>query len=102
MNGIDELFPRPEPEGETPVSDEPAFASACMSIISQDAARLGWRLGKGILTHSDVWGCVFRIDFQVRGQARDSKLINRIICWGTADGTTLGTATVFSRKIEPL
>jgi hypothetical protein len=35
-------------------------------------------------------------------QSLDSKLINRFICWGTADGEVFGTAAMFSRRIEPL
>jgi hypothetical protein len=84
------------------VAENPAFVSACMSIASSHAAALGWRLGRSILTHSDIWGLVWRIDFQVKGQSQDSKLINRFICWGTVDGEVLGTATTCSLNIAPL
>jgi len=92
------MYPSPALDGEAPVAESPAFVAACMSIVSDRAAALGWRLGKSILTHSDVWGLVWRIDFQARGHPKGSHYVNRVICWGSADGTVLGTATVFGQK----
>jgi hypothetical protein len=96
------MHPGQEPDGETPVPGSPAFVDAGVSVVTDLAAALGWRLGRSILTHSDIWGLVWRVDFQVKGQSQDSKLINRFICWGTADGKVLGTATTCSLNIAPL
>lgn len=102
MNQKPGLYPSAVPKGETVVAGNPIFVNACMSIVSIDASSLGWRLGKSILTHSDVWGLVWRIDFQVPDQSADLELINRFICWGSADGGVLGTATVCRENIELL
>ena len=98
MNEIQKLFPSPESDGEAAVAESPAFVTACNSIVSDRATALGWRLGKSILTHSDVWGLVWRIDFQAKGHPEGSHYVNRVICWGSADGRVLGTATVFGQK----
>jgi hypothetical protein len=102
MNQTQRLYPSPVPEGETTAAEEPAFVHACMSTASDLAAAHDWRLGRSILTHSDVWGLVWRIDFRVKDQSQESKLINRFVCWGTADGEILGTATVVRQNVEPL
>jgi hypothetical protein len=102
MNQKPGSYPSAVPEGETVVAENLIFVNACMSVVSIDASSLGWRLGKSVLTHSDVWGLVWRIDFQVPGQSEDSELINRFICWGSADDGVLGTAAVCRQNIEPL
>lgn len=103
MNQTQRLYPSPAPGGEAAAGDNPAFVNACMSLVSNLAAAYGWRLGGSLLTQSDGWGgLVWRIDFQVEGQSRGSKLINRFICWGTADGEILGTATTCTQNIAPL
>lgn len=92
------MYPNPDPQGETEVSDKPAFVSACMAVTSADAAALGWKLANSILTQNNVWGLVWRIDFRGRDQPEDSSYMNRRICWGTEDGKVLGTATIFGQK----
>jgi len=95
MNHTERLYPGPVPDGETPVSENPAFVSACMSVVSGRAALRGWRLGNSILTHSDVWGFVFRIDIQSRYQVQNSAVSHRFICWSAEeDDTVMGTAIV--------
>jgi hypothetical protein len=90
-----ENAPGLEPDGETPVSENPSFVSACLSIASRDAAALGWRLGKSILTYSYVWGFVFRIDIQSKYQIQNSKLTHRFICWSAEeDDKVAGTALI--------
>jgi hypothetical protein len=96
------VCPNPDPGEETPVADSPAFVSRCMSEISKYAAELDWRLGKSLLTHSDTWGLVLRIDFRTKAGYEDSNFMNRTVCWGSADGTLVGTATFFGEKFEPL
>jgi len=98
MKEIKRLFPNPSPEGEAPVTESAVFVRACMSLVSDRAAALGWHLGKSVLTQSNVWGLVWRIDFLAKGHPEGLRDVNRMICWGLADGTVLGTATVFGRK----
>ncbi len=92
------LFPSPEPDGETVVSESPAFVDACTSRICEFATELGWTLEKSVLTRSDMWGLVWRIDFKAEGHPEHSDTVNRHICWGSADGTILGSATVTGQK----
>lgn len=102
MNQTKRLYPSPVPGSETKATDNPAFLTACISTASDLAAAHEWRLGGSILTYSDGWGLVYRTDFHMKGQSPDSKLVNRFICWGTADGEILGTATVCAQNIESL
>ena len=95
MNQTKRLYPSRLPDGETAVDESPAFVAAYKSLASDHAAAIGWRLGKSVLTQSNVWGLVWRIDFRTNGQPQDSKLVNRFICWGKPDGEILGTALVF-------
>lgn len=103
MNPAETRFPSPVPDGDVPVADNPAFVSACMSAASEHAAAMGWRLGKSILTHSSVWGFVFRIDFRTRFHVENSKFANRLVYWSAdQDDTIAGAATVIGQELEPL
>lgn len=97
------MCPDPEPDGETRVHDNPAFVNKCMSNISNRATSLGWRLGNSILTRSDVWGFVFRIDLRSRREVQSSEISHRFICWSAEkDDTIAGTALVPAFKLKPL
>jgi len=105
MNDAERIYPGPGPEpvGETPVAGNPAFVSACMSVVSGDAAALGWRLGNSVLTHSGIWGFVFRVDYQTKSQTQNSKVVNRYICWSAeTDDEVAGTAAMSGRNLKPL
>jgi hypothetical protein len=103
MNETQKLSPGPAPEGETSVAENPAFVSACMSMISGHAAAYGWQLRNSKLTHSDVWGFVWRIDFLTKEQDPGSKSVARMVCWSAQeDAALVGTATYFAYPLEPL
>lgn len=90
------LFPSAAPDGETPVSDNPAFVGACMARISEDAKKVGWRLGNSVLTHSGTWGFVFRIDLYSEYHTPKSKWITRYIYWSAeTHDQIIGTALTF-------
>jgi hypothetical protein len=94
------LCPGPVPEGETAVAENPSFVSACTAVASRRAAALGWRLGKSILTQSDRWGLIWRIDFQYQGI--NWPLVNRFVCWSPeGDPVVYGTVT-YHENLEPL
>lgn len=102
MNETQRLCPGPAPEGETGAAENPAFVSACMSVVSDHAAAYGWRLRNSMLTHSDVWGFVWRIDFLTKDQDPDSKFVARMVCWSAQEhATVVGTATYFAQPLEP-
>jgi hypothetical protein len=97
------MYPGPEPDGETPVPENSAFVSACMSVVSDRAAAMGWRLGNSILTHSDVWGFVFRIDLKSKYRVQNSGLSHRFVCWSAEeDDTVAGTALLSGLRLKSL
>jgi hypothetical protein len=103
LNRSERICPAPEPDGETPVPENPAFLSACMRKISTRAALSGARLGKSLLTHSEIWGFVFRIDIQSKAKAQNPEFNHRFICWSAEeDDAVMGTALIPGYKLKPL
>lgn len=103
MNETQQFCPGPKPDGETAVAENPPFVSACMSLASGEAASLGGRLGKSLLTHSDIWGFIWRVDFQTKYLGQDGKFVIRFVCWsGEDDNAIMGTATYPAMGLEPL
>ena len=103
MNDAQQLCPGPAPKDETRVAENPAFISACMSVVSDHADAYGWRLRNSMLTHSDAWGFVWRIDFLTKDQDPESAFVARMVCWSAEeDARVMGTATYFGRPLEPL
>jgi hypothetical protein len=89
------------PDRETVVTDEPSFVEVCKAALSAPAQELQWEFEKSLLTRNQRWGLVWRADFVVAGQQRSSRLINRAMCWGGANGVE-GTAVGFGQRIAPL
>lgn len=53
---------------------------------SQDEAKaLHWRIGKSLLTRSDRWGLVWRVNVQTLGMA-GSRRVSRVVYWGDPGG----------------
>jgi hypothetical protein len=91
-----------EPEEEVVLVDEPTFLNACKSLIAEDADRFEWSFGKSLLTRSERWGLIWRVDFVTRFSP-GSNCANRIImCWVDASGSPIGLWIAFSRPIAPL
>jgi len=102
MSDASELVPDAVPTGEAVLSDESHFVDACKSAIAEDARKFGWSFGSSLLTRSEQWGLVWRVDFFVPGHATDSPFVNRAICWGEPNGTVNGKAIVFGKRMAPL
>jgi hypothetical protein len=49
---------------------DPAFANKCMAALARDAEALGWRYGRSVLSRSDRWGWVWRVDIVGRNGDR--------------------------------
>jgi hypothetical protein len=96
------MCPGPAPEGETVVVDNPAFASVCMTLASSQASSYGWRLGKSLLTHSDVWGFIWRIDFRVKVQSQYSSSVSRLVFWSVEDNNAINGTATYLTELEPL
>jgi hypothetical protein len=95
-------FPEAVPEGETVVAGEARFVDACRSAIADDARKFGWSFGNSILTQSEKWGLVWRVDFFTPANGVNSVLVNRAICWGQSDGTVNGKVLAFGQRIARL
>jgi len=101
MNDPRELFPPAMPHAETVVPNNDAFIEGCRSYVAEMSERLGWTFGNSTLTHSETWGLVWRVDYQVRGELPNSTYVKRLICWrppGKEEG--FGTATVVVLRDE--
>jgi hypothetical protein len=98
--GTELSFPGAVPDGETAAPENQPFVSMCTSKASRIAAARGWRLGKSLLTHSDTWGFIWRIDFKY--QDDDSRFVSRFVCWSLeGDPAVYGTA-MYHENLEPL
>lgn len=103
MNEARNAGPGPTPEGEASAAENAPFISACMIVASDYAEACGWRLRDSVLTHSDVWGFVWRIDFLTKEQDPNSRFVARMVCWSAETASTvMGTATYFAQPLEPL
>jgi len=103
MNETSEWFPDPTPqEDEVVLDDDPAFVEAYMSRVADDAKQFGWHFGKSILTHSKVWGRVWRIDFATASSRYGGNLVSRAICWQPPESVDIGLALVIGQAIAKL
>lgn len=102
MSEASQSFPEAVPEGETVVAGEARFVDACRSAIADDARKFGWSFGNSILTQSEKWGLVWRVDFFTPANGVNSVLVNRAICWGQSDGTVNGKVLAFGQRIARL
>jgi hypothetical protein len=100
MAEFDEIPPM-VPDRETVVAHEPIFVEACTAAFAADAEKFGWSYGKSLLTRSQKWGLIWRVDFVIPERAASSRWINRAMCWGSA-GSVKGTAVGFGQQIAPL
>lgn len=73
-----------------------------MSLASSEAASVGGRLEKSLLTHSDIWGFIWRVDFLTSYLGQDGKFVIRFVCWSAEDNdAVMGTATYPAFGLEP-
>jgi hypothetical protein len=101
MNDTERMYPLAEPDKET-AADNPAFVSACLARVAVIAARTGERFGNYVLTYSDIWGFVFRIDMLIESEIQYPSLAQRYICWsGDQDDSIAGAASVYVNPWTP-
>jgi hypothetical protein len=83
----EELDPIPPvaPEGEKIIAENSSFAEDCLSLYDKLIKRSKWVLGTSLVTQSERWGEIFRVDFKIPEDDL-SPLVNRLICWRTPAG----------------
>ena len=97
-------FPPLVPTDETVLASDPAFESECMSAISDQAKDLRWRFRSSVLTKSEKWGIIWRVDFDTPESANTS-FINRVTCWRTPEETGNGPTGIcfaIGQRVSPL
>ena len=65
------------------VDDDPQFRSLCVKNIARLIASAKWTLGSSVMTRSERWGLLLRIDFHTEG-ADVPGTINRMVFWRAA------------------
>jgi hypothetical protein len=94
-------FPPLVPDNEIVVADEMSFVEACKAALSADAQAFQWVFGKSVVSRSQRWGLIWRVDFVIAGRPKKARMINRAMCWGGVDEIQ-GTAVSFGQSIAPL
>ena len=94
-------FPPLSPEGETSAPDDGDFPKACLKDLNLIVQRAGWRYGASFLFHSERWGDIWRIDFEIAGEDLSPR-INRVMCWRTPADAKLNLMIAIGQDILPL
>jgi hypothetical protein len=102
MIEISEIGPAAVPsDNELVLPADPAFEQECMAAISEDIERFGYRLKNSLMTKSEEWGLIWRVDFETPGVSFSTGFINRLTFWRPSDAPELGMSIVFGQRISP-
>ncbi len=85
---------------ELPGARRPTFAAECLAGIRTLPSSEQWMLGAELITHSDQWGDIYRVDFEIDGESF-SPLVNRLMSWRRVDGT-IPVVVAIGQKVPPL
>jgi hypothetical protein len=91
-------FPSAVPQDETILPNDEIYAEKCKALLADDAKEFGWHFKNSLLTKSDKWGLVWRVDVQ---RANASHLTRLAIWRAHHDDDGYGLA-YFSSVKEPL
>jgi len=94
--------PNPSPQSEKILTSDASFIAQCKSYIEADVQQFRWVLGKSILTRSEEFGLVWRVDFELPGESSDYGLVNRIVCWRPPGSDDIGASFLFGQHIPKL
>ena len=92
--------PSLDPDGQIVTADNTAFTEKCLSLIDKFSLGKNWRLRQPLLTRSEKWGVVWRVDFTI-SDADSSHLVNRIVCWEVPDGN-ISMEIAIGQHLTPL
>ena len=104
MTETDHILPALAPsDDEVVLPADPSFESECMAAISDSAKELKWQFKNSILTRSEKWGLVWRVDFETPGVSASTGFINRVACWRLPEeGSALGLLIAHGQRVSPL
>ena len=98
--GVELDIPSMAPEGENVLPENTTFAAECLLPWNDLITKTGWVLGAPLVTQSERWGEILRVDFKIPGEDL-SPLVNRLICWRTPAGN-LQLNVAIGQKVPPL
>jgi hypothetical protein len=75
-------LPPAEPSAEKVIPEDREFVAQCKSHIGYDMSQ--WTIVKTVLSNSDKWGLVWRVDYSETTAKADS--ISTLVCWKTPSG----------------
>ena len=78
----------------------PTFAAGCLAGIGTLRSSEKRVLGAEFVVHSDRWGDIYRVDFEIDGES-SSPLLNRLLSWRRVDGT-MPVVIEIGQKVSPL
>jgi hypothetical protein len=79
----DVSYPPVLPEGEKVADDNPAFVANCLAKLQ--AHLTGDKIITKLITESDRWGTILRMDVELPDQDPKNS-VKRVICWQRLDG----------------
>jgi hypothetical protein len=68
------------PDGEE-IAYDAEFSAACMTEVNRLAAGLKWEMSSPLVTRSNDFGLVMRLDAKSSGDPDISPFITRVVCW---------------------
>jgi|SoiMethySBSTD1v2_1073268.scaffolds.fasta_scaffold366840_4 hypothetical protein len=66
--GVELDIPSMAPEGESVLPENTAFAAECLLPWNDLITKSGWVLGTLLVTQSERWGEILRVDFKIPGE----------------------------------
>ena len=83
------------------IIESPSFDSLCKSKFKRAVERYGWKYEYSVTSQDDTWGTLWRADIYI--PTIDGRLgVNRLMCWYSADGSTVQALTAIAQPIERL
>lgn len=94
-------IPPVTPVGERSVDCDDGFASLCLAAVRDFTITKEWKLVEQRLTYSDVWGLIWRGEFERPPRPGDYNVNSVFICWRTANGTLQMTLAISESRRAP-
>ena len=105
--GVPHFPPISPGEEEEVLPRDLEYENGCLSSVSGMTEKLKYQFKNSLLTRSQKWGLVWRVDFVVLGSySYGSNSINRMIFFrlpnAAKDEVVSGMTTAFGQRVKPL